>query len=145
MASGLPQGPSPATEEDVPDDELTEEAMDADQALGLEQQALALEELGDIRALLTAAKRLPHDTKAGVLLQVLSELREQGYRQAMVFTQYTDTMDFLRGRISDAFGPGVICFSGRGGEVLTAGSHAGGRLAGDLPGGDQTALPRGPR
>jgi len=119
MASGLPQGPSPATEEDVPDDELAEEAMDADQALDLEQQALALEELGDIRALLTAAERLPHDTKAGVLLQVLRELREQGYKQAMVFTQYTDTMDFLRGRIADTFGTGVICFSGRGGEVLT--------------------------
>ena len=103
----------------MPDDELAEEAMDADQALDLEQQALALEELGDIRALLTAAKRLPHDTKAGVLLEVLRGLREQGYRQAMVFTQYTDTMDFLRGRIADAFGPGVICFSGRGGEVLT--------------------------
>jgi hypothetical protein len=28
-------------------------------------------------------------------------------------------MDFLRGRIADAFGPGVICFSGRGGEILT--------------------------
>jgi SNF2 family DNA or RNA helicase len=119
MVSGLAKGPSAAAEEDVPDDELAEEAMDADQALDLEQQALAMEELGDIRALLTAAKRLPHDTKAGVLLEVLSELREQGYRQAMVFTQYTDTMDFLRGRISDAFGPGVICFSGRGGEELT--------------------------
>ena len=64
----------------------------------LERQALAREEMGDIRALLTAAKRLPHDTKAGVLLEVLRELREQGYKQAMVFTQYTDTMDFLRGR-----------------------------------------------
>jgi hypothetical protein len=28
-------------------------------------------------------------------------------------------MDFLRGRIADTFGPGVICFSGRGGEILT--------------------------
>ncbi len=108
----LPQRPSPTTEEDVPDDEQAEEEMDADQALDLEQQALALEELGDIRALLTAAKRLPHDTKAGVLLEVLRGLREQGYKQAMVFTQYTDTMDFLRGRIAEAFGPGVICFSG---------------------------------
>ena len=103
----------------MPDDELAEEAMDADQAADLERQALAPEEMGDIRALLAAAKRLPSDTKAGVLLEVLTELREQGYKQAMVFTQYTDTMDFLRGRIADAFGPGVICFSGRGGEVLT--------------------------
>jgi hypothetical protein len=62
---------------------------------------------------------LPPDSKAGVLLEELRKLREQGYRQVMVFTQYTDTMDFLRSRLADAFGTGVICFSGRGGEVLS--------------------------
>ena len=108
-----------AIDEDIPDDELADEAMDTDQAADLERRALALEETGDIGALLVAAKRLPHDTKAGVLIEVLREPREQGYTQAMVFTQYTDTMDFLRGRIAEALGAGVICFSGRGGEVPT--------------------------
>ncbi len=121
MAAGPAPGPLPglASDEDVPDDELADEALDTDQATELERQALAQEEMGDIRALLAAAKCLPPDTKAGVLLEVLIELRGQGYKQAMVFTQYTDTMDFLRRQISDAFGPGVICFSGRGGEILT--------------------------
>ncbi|NCC26725.1 MAG: helicase [Gammaproteobacteria bacterium] len=119
MTQGSAQGPARAVDEDVPDDELGEEEIDAEEAVDLERQALDLEEMGDIRALLAAAKRLPSDTKAGVLLDVLTELREQGYRQAMIFTQYTDTMDFLRGRIADTFGPGVICFSGRGGEILT--------------------------
>jgi superfamily II DNA or RNA helicase len=113
------QDASLAIDEDIPDDELEDEAMDTDQAADLEQHALALEETGDIRGLLAAAKRLPHDTKAGVLIEVLRELREQGYKQAMVFTQYTDTMDFLRGRIAETLGAGVICFSGRGGEVPT--------------------------
>jgi hypothetical protein len=55
----------------VPDDELGEDEIDAEEAVDLERQALALEEMGDIRALLAAAKRLPSDTKAEVLLEVL--------------------------------------------------------------------------
>lgn len=108
-----------ALEEDVPDDELTDDILDTDEAFNLEQQALNREELGSIRALLDAARRLPPDSKVEVLVKVLTELRAQGYRQAMVFTQFTDTMDFLRGRLAATFGSGIICFSGRGGEVLT--------------------------
>jgi hypothetical protein len=52
--------------------------MDTDQATDLERCVLAQEETGDIRALLAAARRLPDDTKAGVLLKVLRELRGQG-------------------------------------------------------------------
>jgi len=89
------QDTNPAIDEDMPDDELADEAMDTDQAVDLEQRALALEETGDIRALLAAAKRLPHDTKAGVLIEVLRELREQGYQQTMVFTQYTRDWSWL--------------------------------------------------
>lgn len=107
-------------EEDLLDDELAEEVMDPDEAVDLERQSLAAEELLDIKALLAAIKRLPPDSKADVLLEELRGLREQGYRQVMVFTQYTDTMDALRIRIADAFGPGVICFSGRGGEILSS-------------------------
>ena len=88
-------------EEDVLDDELAEEAMDPDEAADLELRALAAEEMVDINGLLAAVKRLPPDSKAGVLLEELRGLREQGYRQVMVFTQYTDTMDFLRTRIAE--------------------------------------------
>ncbi len=38
------------------------------------------------------------------------------YRQILVFTQFTDTLDFLRGILVDQ-GINVMCFSGRGGEV----------------------------
>ena len=37
----------------------------------------------------------------------------------MIFTQYTDTMDFLRKVLADEFGTKMVCFSGRGGEILT--------------------------
>ena len=40
--------------------------------------------------------RLPADGKVQELKRVILELRRDGFAQAMVFTQYTDTMDFLR-------------------------------------------------
>ena len=47
----------------------------------------------------------------------LDKLLREGYRQAMVFTQYTDTMDFLHEELLKISGPKLMCFSGRGGEV----------------------------
>jgi hypothetical protein len=61
--------------------------MDADEAAELEDEALAAEEILDIEGLLHAVRRLPADSKLGVLLQELHALRAGGYRQAMVFTQ----------------------------------------------------------
>ena len=62
----------------------------------LEQRALAFEEAADIRGLLDGIGRLPADGKVQELKHVIQELRRDGFAQAMVFTQYTDTMDFLR-------------------------------------------------
>ena len=61
-------------------------------------------------------KRLPTDTKAVELSNVLNELKGSGYPQVMVFTQFTDTMDYLRDQLV-APAKSVMCFSGRGGEV----------------------------
>lgn len=69
--------------------------------------------------LLAAARKLEVDTKTGVLLDQLTALRKGGYRQALVFSQHTDTMDFLRGHLAAA-GWKLLCFSGRGGEVQDA-------------------------
>lgn len=54
----------------------------------------------------------------------------------MVFTQYTDTMDFLREELTSTTTLRVMCFSGCGGEVRTrvgrwcviSGEAANGRL-----------------
>jgi hypothetical protein len=35
----------------------------------------------------------------------------------LVFTQYTDTMDYLRDQLVEVYGVSVACYSGRGGEV----------------------------
>ena len=105
------------SDEDAPDDEATDEILDADEAAELERQALAIEEAADIESLLERIRGLPADSKLAELRTVLQALRQDGYDQAMVFTQYTDTMDFLRDELSKDGGLRLMCFSGRGGEV----------------------------
>lgn len=104
-------------EDDVSDDEAEDEVMDADDAAALEQEALALEEKGSIHGLLKSVRRLGTDTKAKELVSVIHELRNAGYPQVIVFTQYTDTMDFLRGHLVEATALDILCYSGRGGEI----------------------------
>ena len=118
MQTGKPPKPQ------EPDDEADNETPDAegdvlapDEVAELEQAALAQEEKDDIARLLEAIRQLPTDTKAGRLREELTALRSAGYAQAMVFTQYTDTMDFLRDDLATNTSLRVMCFSGRGGEV----------------------------
>lgn len=108
------------TDDDLPDDEAADEQLDADEMTALEREALLLEESSDLTQLLLKVKRLPDDTKAGRLIHHLRDLQTGGYAQVLVFTQYTDTMDFLRERLA-AQGFNLLCFSGRGGERLAGG------------------------
>ena len=89
------------SDEDAPDDETTDEMPDADEIAELERRALAAEEAHDIERLLDGITRLPPDSKLESLKGVLRELKEAGFAQTMVFTQFTDTMDFLREALRD--------------------------------------------
>jgi len=105
-------------EEDISDDESLDDTMDPEEAAKLEAAALSLEEKGEIHRLLAEVRRLPRiDSKARVLAEKLSHLREAGFEKVLVFTQYTDTLDFLREFLVNEQGLEVLCFSGRGGEV----------------------------
>ncbi len=56
-----------------------------------------------------------YDSKVAQLQRDL----ETAFRQretALVFTQYTDTLDFLREQLRQQYGSQVACYSGRGGE-----------------------------
>ena len=117
-AEGSPQLADLA--EDMPDDEAVDDILAADDAESLEREALAAEEGADIEGLLAGIGRLPPDSKLESLRSTLRELREEGYDQAMVFTQYTDTLDFLREELLKDSGLRVMCFSGRGGEIPAA-------------------------
>ena len=109
-----------ALDEDAPDDETADELLDAEEMAEREREALAAEERSDIEHLLARIRLLPPDSKCERLLEVVAELRRDGYDQVMVFTQYTDTMDVLRDRLGTGGGSRMMCFSGRGGEVPSA-------------------------
>ena len=93
------------------------EEIDSDAISEQERKALASEEIASIGTLVDDIRRLPVDTKAKTVVEILKELQATGYPQAMVFTQFTDTMDFLREHLAGQGGFSVMCFSGRGGEV----------------------------
>lgn len=120
--AAMQTGKRPASPEN--DDDADNETPDAegdvlapDEVAALEHAALAQEEKDDIARLLDDIRILPPDTKAERLRDELEKLRADGYAQAMVFTQYTDTMDFLRDELASKTSLRVMCFSGRGGEV----------------------------
>ena len=103
-------------DEDVADQVEAGEEIDIEAVSEDERRALAFEEIATIESIVNAITHLPTDTKAIELSKVLSELKSSGYPQVMVFTQFTDTMDYLRDLLVGA-GTSVMCFSGRGGEV----------------------------
>ena len=109
-------------EEDAPDDDAGDswEVDDTDELERLARNALVADERSRIVDLLERARALPPDSKLASLKAVLAELRERGYGQAMVFTGFTDTMDFLRDALRREPGARLMCFSGRGGEVPAA-------------------------
>ena len=117
IAGGLGRSESrpESLEEDAPDDEALDEIPDADDIRALELQAQAVEEQGKIDSLLERIAALPPDSKLARLVENLDELTRDGYAQVMVFTQDTDTMDFLRRALRER-GYRLLCFSGRGGE-----------------------------
>lgn len=64
--------------------------------------------LADLRALGT-------DSKFEQLTEDLNEMLKRR-DSVIVFTQYTDTMDYLREKLCHVYGGQVACYSGRGGE-----------------------------
>ena len=108
------------SDEDAPDDTAADEVLEADEVAALERAALAAEEQDAIERLLDRIAQLPPDSKLGHLRRALGELRTDGFGQVMVFTQYTDTMDFLRRELGRDEDWRLMCFSGRGGEIPSA-------------------------
>ncbi|MBG0794733.1 DEAD/DEAH box helicase family protein [Methylocystis sp. H62] len=119
--SGVTSGSSPEDElrleEDAADLGEAGDDIDTDALSEAERQALNAEEVATIDDLVAEIGTLPTDTKAIQLVGVLAELQAAGFPQAMVFTQFTDTMDYLRDHLAKTTGRSIMCFSGRGGEV----------------------------
>ncbi len=76
-------------------------------------------EAGELRDFLAElAKRPPDESKMAYLHNELDDAFRQGHETVIVFTQYTDTMDYLREQLTPWYGAKVMCYSGRGGERL---------------------------
>lgn len=104
-------------------DDLTE-LDDAEDAVieGLESylEPIDPKEIQYLEDLLRQFYNTGEDTKCARFITMLrQELNER--ESAIVFTQYTDTMDYLRDFLSSSFGSLIACYSGRGGELYRNG------------------------
>ncbi|WZI66981.1 MAG: helicase-related protein [Gloeotrichia echinulata CP02] len=80
------------------------------------------QEIQYLEELLRQFENTGEDSKLSRFIQILrQELTER--ESAIVFTQYTDTMDYLRDTLKELYGSQVACYSGRGGELLTVNSY----------------------
>lgn len=78
-------------------------------------------EHNEIERLLTLAENCGEPAKLSALRRIIAELAGQGYSKVMVFTQYTDTMRFLRDELRQTGDLKIMCYSGDGGEVPESG------------------------
>lgn len=105
--------------EDAPT--LTFDADDQEQ-LEAATAALIADEIDELRDFLHSLERLTFDSKADRLVtDIASALNTQD--TVVVFTQYTDTMDYLRDQLAQNYHR-IACYSGRGGELWNPDTQA---------------------
>ncbi|HOF40841.1 MAG TPA: SNF2-related protein [Candidatus Hydrogenedentes bacterium] len=102
--------------EDASQDELLDEVDSPEETVAMEQDALVFEHKESIRALLKCIARLGTDSKALRLIAELNDAFAQGYGGAIIFTQYADTMEFLKDFVAERVDLPIGCFSGEGGQ-----------------------------
>ncbi|MFQ6040921.1 MAG: helicase-related protein, partial [Candidatus Poribacteria bacterium] len=104
------------------DDDLEQDELqaDVDEELEIERRELFSGEIEYIQDFLTDLRHLSGDSK---LEKLLSDLREifKKRETVLIFTQYTDTMDYLREQLRHVYGNQVACYSSRGGEYWDGG------------------------
>ncbi len=105
------------------DDDISgEQTFDLEGMQSAFQEASLQGELDAIAVLLDQARPLVgHDSKGAAFLVAIDELQVQGYKQVIVFSQYTDTVDALKTLLIGAGRTSLMTFTGRGGEILQKG------------------------
>jgi superfamily II DNA or RNA helicase len=109
---GIRAGQSWLMDDDVEQDELD---LDVSENSGADERARFLGELTYIDDFLASISRLGADSK---LERLHDDLRATFTARdtVIIFTQYTDTMDYIRESLQQVYGAQVACYSGRGGE-----------------------------
>jgi superfamily II DNA or RNA helicase len=107
------------------DDDITGElTLDLEGIQSAFQEVSVQGELDAIGVLLDQARPLVgHDSKGAEFLKAIDELQAQGYKQVIVFSQYTDTVDALKALLVGAGRTSLMTFTGRGGELLQRGGE----------------------
>ena len=111
------------TDEDLEQEDLGLDAAEAITTPDRDACRIELEYLDDFIAELDA---LTVDSKLEFLKDQLRRIFLT-HDSAILFTQYTDTMDYLRESLRSVYGSGVACYSGRGGESWNGERWASGR------------------
>lgn len=76
---------------------------------------LIADEIGELRDFLHSIERLTFDSKTDRLIKDIAASMNT-HNTVVVFTQYTDTMDYLRDQLAQNYNR-IACYSGRGGEL----------------------------
>ena len=106
---------------DIPEamdtDDLPEEEAGARVSAALPQHPQVVRnELAEVERLLEQLLALRgRDTKRDRFFEILRQISEDG-RPVLVFTEYTDTLEYLRDSLVDHYGKGLACYSGDGGQ-----------------------------
>ena len=108
------------TDEDLEEDALSLDIEEDIEAGGAALRSFYAEEIAYIEDFLAALRNLGTDTKFARLAEDLGEALSRR-DNAVVFTQYTDTMDYLREQLAGVYGRRIACYSGRGGERWNGG------------------------
>lgn len=115
------------TEEDVSLDETSDDVMSGEEVANLTAAASetgVINERDRINDLLRQIAQLGTDSKARRLKAELEVCIADGFDSAIIFTQYTDTMDYLRDYLADQLhGLPVESYSGAGGAWRDASGH----------------------
>ena len=82
-------------------------------------------EISELRHFLAELEKITAKTPRP--LSLVSDIREalNTYASVVVFTQYTDTLDYVRERLTTADYHSIGCYSGRGGEVYNPATGVG--------------------
>ncbi|MDS0283979.1 helicase-related protein [Haloarcula onubensis] len=103
--------------EDAGEDVLNVDLTELAPSLTDEGINLLKEEIEELESFIQEVKQVDGDPKMDQLYDDLDMLDRKGRSRIIVFTQYKDTMHFVRQQLRWKYGENIACYSGDGGEM----------------------------
>ena len=103
--------------EDAGEDVLNVDLTELAPSLTDEGINLLKEEIKELESFIQEVKQVDDDPKMDQLYEDLDMLDRKGRSRIIVFTQYKDTMHFVRRQLRWKYGENIACYSGDGGEM----------------------------